>query len=287
MKTCSKFPRNKAVLAASVVFASFAAPRAEAIAVDNELVVLVDAYAGQDLSFDTVLDGIAQSFERQSFVDSVVSGPNGRIAATVVFFNSNTQTGLTEGIPWMELSSSADLLNFASTIRTLTGAVLGNVNYSNAISEGAALIAGSGNEGTLGQLTFIDDGTGFFSQEPAAARTARDAALSSSVDVINAVVYDTQDTLSTIETYYNDNIVGGAGGTLATVNSPTVPLPNGLTGALDGSVAGKSEASEAAIADSIANAVTSPTIAAAAVPEPSSFLLLAASGFGFLIRRKR
>ena len=280
------FPNCKAALAASVVLASVAAPRAEAVLVDNEIVLLVDAQAIGADDFNLILENVAQSFEQQSFIDGVAEGANGSIAATLVLFNSNN--GETIGIPWMQLSSSSDLLNFADSVRNVTNATpFGNTSYAGAISTGAAQIANSIYEGSIGQLTVIDDGTGFFEVDEAGTQAARDAALASSVDVINAVVFDAEFQEDRIEGYYSANVVGGQGGTVTAVASPLVSLDGGLLG---GPTLGRTAEAEAAIADSIASAVTSPTVDAAAlsnVPEPSSVLLLLGSGIGFLVRRKR
>ena len=264
---------RKALFMASAMFVSLAATQAEAVAVDTELVLLVDAQSSSPASFDVILEGVAQAFEQQSFVDSVATGPNGKIAATLIFFNSDG--GENVRIPWMELSSAADLQGFADSVRNVVDLNPGgNVSYASAISTGAAQTASTAFEGSVRQLTVIDDGNGFFGAQPSATQSARDAALSSSVDVINAVIFDVQGSLSRAEDYYNNNIVGGPGGTV-----DAIPFPaNGQ----------RSPELTAAIESSITNAITAPTIAAAAaVPEPSSVLLILGSGLAFLVRRRR
>ena len=273
MKSCSSFPHWKVFLTAAVLSTSLGALRVEAVAVDTELVVLVDAQASLPFDFDLILEGVAQAFEQQSFIDSVVGGPNGRIAATLILFNSNN--GETVGIPWMELSSAQDLTNFAGSVRNVSNATpFGGVDYAGAISEGAAQIASSAFEGAVRQLTIIDDGTGFFGPNRSGTQAARDAALASSVDVINAVVFDAQFQVDTVEEYYNTNVVGGPGGTVDVVASSQGGI--------------RSSAVSSAIEASITSAVTTPTVAAAAaVPEPSSLFLILGSGLTLLVRRKR
>lgn len=245
---------------------------AQAVDVDTEMVILVDAQTYSQPDFDLILEGVAQAFEQQDFINSVAAGPFGKIAATVILFNSNN--GETVGIPWMELSSSADLQNFASTVRNMSNPTpYGNVSYAGAISEGAAQIASSVYEGSLRQMTLIDDGTGFYAASPSATQVARDAALASSVDVINAVVFDAQYQVGTVENYYNANVIGGAGGDVTVVGSPQGGP--------------KSAAITAAIESSITTAVSSPTITTSAVPEPSSLLLFAVAGLGLFGYRRR
>lgn len=277
MTTVTRTSRWKRLSALVSLCATLTATQAHAINVDTELVLLVDAQTFNQSDFDLILDGVAQSFEQQTFIDSVAAGPFGRIAATVVLFNSNN--GETIGIPWMELSSPADLQNFATSVRNLPNPTpFGNVSYAGAISTGAAQIASSAFDGTLRQLTLIDDGTGFFEANPTGTRAARDTALASSVDVINAVVFDAAFRVDAVETFYNDNIVGGPGGSVTVVESPQGGP--------------KSAAFTAEIGASIVSAATTPTVDAAAVsanaiPEPSSVFLVVTAGLGILAHRRR
>ena len=248
-------------------------PKVQAIEVDTELVVLVDT-AADSSDFDLIIESVARSFEQQSFIDSVAAGANGSIAASLILFNVSNNESVSVSIPWMELSSAADLQNFANTVRGVQRLNVGNVSYANAIAEGAAEIASSVFEGTTSQLTVIDDGSGFFEAQPAATRAARDVALASSVDVINAIVFDVAFQVNTVENYYNDNVVGGLNGSVVAIDSPQggpKPLED-----LD------------AIEDAISFQITDSTVTnVSAVPEPSSSLLLIASSLGLLARRKR
>lgn len=270
MKTCSLLPCLKPVFACLALLIGPFVQSAQAIDVDTELVVLVDAQTYSQPDFDLILEGVAQSFEQQSFIDAVAAGTHGKIAASLVLFNSNN--GQTVGIPWMELSSSADLQGFADTVRNVSNPTpYGNVSYAGAITEGAAQIASSIYEGTVRQLTLIDDGTGFYAANPAATQTARDAALASSADVINAVIFDVQYQEATAENYYNNNVIGGANGSVAVIGSPQ-------GGA-------KSAAVTAAIESAIVTQITTETLSN--VPEPSALFLLALSGLSLLARRRQ
>ncbi|GHC64846.1 DUF1194 domain-containing protein [Roseibacillus persicicus] len=254
------------VLALSVT--AMAAP------VDSEILILVDGQTFSQNSFDLMMEGVAQAFEQQGFIDSVASGPYGKIASSVLIFNAN---GTSTAIPWMEMSSSSDLQTFANAVRNVSAPFsFGGISYVDAISSGAASIASSTFEGTLSQMTVIEDGGFFlFSDGPSEVQAARDTALSSGVDVINSVVYNAAGRQAAIESYYESNVVsGGVNGEVAVVGS--IPFVN------------PSPAVSAAIQSSIANSVTNPTIAAAqAVPEPSSMLLVSLSGLAMLSRRRR
>lgn len=135
-----------------------------------------------------------------------------------------------------------------------------------------ASIANSAFTGTQSQITMIDDGTGFYKVVPGQTKKARNAALASGVDVINAVVFDAQYQVSTVEDYYEKNIVSSAS------NLAVLATPQGGS---------KSAAELSAISDALEVAITSQTIAAAPVPEPSSALLLSLGLFGLASRRRR
>ena len=137
----------------SGLLAPLVASQAQAIDVDTELVILVNAQTAPTSDFDYIMEGVAQTFEQQSFIDSVVAGPHAKISAMVLFFNANGGAGEVVGIPWMELSSAADMQTFADNARAVAAPSLGwNVNYASAITEGAAQLASSVYQGSLRQM---------------------------------------------------------------------------------------------------------------------------------------
>ncbi|GHC54544.1 hypothetical protein GCM10007100_21220 [Roseibacillus persicicus] len=265
----SSFPLRRLWIAAVAAF-TFEKAHSQ-IQVDTEMVILVDAQTYSQSDFNLILEGVAQSFESQNFINAVAAGQYGKIAASVVLFNSNG--GETVGVPWMELSSANDLQGFASTVRGMSNPTpWGNASYASAITTGAAQIASSAFAGTVRQLSIIDDGTGFWAVQPANTQTARDTALASSVDVINALVFDVQYQVATVENYYNNNVVsGGPNGTVTAVASPQ---------------GGAKPASDTqSILLGISNTLAGPTVTA--VPEPSSAALaILALSWGMLRRRR-
>ena len=247
--------------------------------VDSEIVILVDAQTFSAGSFDLALEGVARAFEQQSFVDSVASGPFGAVAASVLVFGSN---GTTTEVPSTNLSSESDLSIFADAVRSVTQPPsFGTISYVDAISTAAASLAASSAEGTLRQLTVIEDGAFFlFNNTAAEISAARDVALANSFDVINSVVYNAGVTggarADAIEGFYNANVVGGGPGGEVEV----------VTGSLFGAPAG---AVGEEIANTIAAQVSQPTVEAvtlASVPEPST-LFLGGLSFAVLLVRRR
>lgn len=254
-----------------IVFGALASVQiASAVNVDREILILVDAQTSSSSDFDLIMEGVATSFENQSFLTAVANGAYGSIASSLIFFNAG---GEQTALPWIQLSSAADLQSYATAIRSLvqpsTG---GNVNYASAISTAAASIASSAFTGTQSQITIIDDGTGFYKAVPGQTKKARNAALASGVDVINAVVFDAQYQVAAVEDYYEKNIVDSA---------------SSLTVVASAQGGAKSAAENAAISNALVQAVTSQTIAAAPVPEPTASLLLSLGLLGLLARRKR
>ena len=123
--------------------------------VDSEIVILVDGQTFSQDSFDFMLEGVAQAFEQQSFIDSVTGGPYGTIAASVMVFVAG---GTSTAIPWMEMSSAEDLQSFAASVRSIARPFsFGLISYVDAISAGAASIASSTAEGAIQQMTIVED----------------------------------------------------------------------------------------------------------------------------------
>lgn len=250
--------------------AAFAAP------VDSEILILVDGQTFSNASFDLMLEGVAQAFEQQSFIDSVTGGPFGSIAASVMVFGSG---GTTTAVSWMELSNATELQNFATSVRSITPPPsFGTISYVDAISSGAASIAASTAEGTFKQISIIEDGGFFlFSDTGAEVQAARDAALAGGVDVINSVVYNAAGREAVIQNYYDANVVsGGQGGEVDVIGGSNFGAPGGAL----------AENIEANISSNLSQ----PTIDSnnlASVPEPSAAFLGALSCLALLTRRRR
>ncbi len=241
-----------------------------ATAVDTELVLLVDAQTYSQSDFTLILESIASTFEQQAFQDAVLGGSTGKLAASVMLFNS---PGEQVALNWTELTSTLQLQNFANSVRSISYPNAGgNVSYASALTSAAAQLDNNSFTGSNRQITLIDDGTGFYAAGPSATQAARNAALATSADVINAIVFDAQYSEAAVTSYYNANIVS-PGGTLAVVSTPQGGPKN--------------TAQINAVIAAVAGTVGSPTATAtAAIPEPSALSLL---GLGSLLilRRRR
>lgn len=249
--------------------AGLPAATCEADNVDTQLVILVDAQTYSQSDFNLILDSVAKSFEKTDFQTAVMQGMYGKMASSVMLYNL---PGQQVALNWTELTTQQDFLNFASSVRSIaypnTG---GNVSYASAISAAAAHISSSSSQGTTQQITLIDDATGFWQVDPTGTKAARDAAIASGVDIINAIVFDAAYQESAVNSYYATNIVSP--------NSSVTVLSTPQGGP-------KSAADLGLVSDSISGSVTGPAIAA--VPEPAAAgLALLGSLLGITRRRRK
>ncbi|RYD21218.1 MAG: DUF1194 domain-containing protein [Verrucomicrobiaceae bacterium] len=240
-------------------------------AVDTELVLLVDAQTYSQSDFTLILESIAKSFEQQAFQEAVLGGTLGKMAASVILFNA---PGEQVRVPWIQLSSTLDLNNFAQSVRSISYPNAGgNISYSSAINTAASQLASNQFQGSTRQITLIDDATGFWAADPAGTLAARNAALATSADVINAIVFDAQYSESAVNSFYGNNVVSPGTGNLAVVSTPQG--------------GNKSLAQIQSVITSVVGTVSQPTVVAtASVPESSSLILLGLGSFVAFRRRR-
>lgn len=233
--------------------------------------LLVDAQTYSQNDFNLILESVASSFEQPSFQDAVINGQTGKMAASVWLYNlSGEQVGLS----WTELTNVADMVSFAQSVRSIAypnGG--GNVSYASALTTAANELATNNYTGSIRQVTLIDDATGFWAADASGTQAARNAALASGVDVINAIAFDAQWQESTVTGFYNANFVS-PGGNVSVVSSPQGGP--------------KSAAQIDAIITAVSGNIMVPTMTATkavnVVPEPSSLTLI---GLGSLLALRR
>ncbi len=243
--------------------------QAHAIAVDQELVLLVDVSQSglNKKDFDSLLGSYASAFSSPQILNSIQSGQYGRIAVSLMLYGGPSVQQV--GIPWMSIANASDAALFTSRAS--------NVNRPNAAgfpAVSSALDAASESFGTEtkqlsngfeSSLQIIDVVTAV---EPAAANAqgdsdARDGAISSGVDIINSIAVGNK--AAAIATYFELNVVGS--------NVPGVVATSSSSGTIN-----------AALAQSISNSLTANITA---VPEVSSAVALLLSGCLALTRRRR
>jgi hypothetical protein len=249
--------------------------QAAAESVDSELLLLVDSTQRglNNRDFNELLDGYADAFASSDVLNAIQSGIYGKIAVSLMFFgNASTQV---VGIPWMSIGNAAEAQTFALLLRAIDRpASPGTIQVDDALLAAIPFFgtetgaAGNGFESTA-QIVEVVAATTPAGGSTAGVPSARDQALASGVDVINAIAVGKQ--AGTMEAYYASNVIGGeAGGVVATSSSSA--LDGSLSGFLSGRVSGQVTA----------GAMESLT----SVPEPSSWIALV-SGMGLLILRRR
>jgi hypothetical protein len=250
-------------------------PRVEAVDVDSELVLLVDI-TPRGLNrgeFDLVMESYATAFTSSQVLDSIQAGTYGRIAVSLMFYgNASTQQ---VGIPWMMIGSATEAEQFAALARGVTRPFsIGSPSISAAVQAASLSFGtetGGADNGFESSTQIIEVAAATVPTGPSAAgvTAARDSALASGVDLINAMTLGNR--AAAIESYYATNLIGGeAGGVVATSTSSTVD--GGLASLLGSHVSGSIDGGASA--------------SISAVPEPSAALGLL-SGLALLLVRRR
>lgn len=254
--------------------------KVQAITVDNELLILIDATQnGLSVNqFDRLMDGYSTAFTSSAVMDSIQSGAYGRIAVSMAFFgNSNSYS---VGIPWMLIENSSQAQQFANLIQSvIRPAFTGGSNVAAALTSAAFTFGtetGGASNAFESEVQMIEVAA---SRVPTASAAAATAAASNivraaGVDQINSVAVGNQATTDAIDAFYSANVIGST-----IPNAPATSSASTLSAA----------ALNANITNSINNSVQTGAAVSVitAVPEPNSALVLAAGVLLLLKRRKR
>ncbi len=279
MKQNRKYKKNHIkLLAAAGVSLGISSLNATAQeSVDTELLLLVDVSGSVDNSeYSLMMDGYEAAFNSASLVDSIQSGPIGSIAVALMFWSGDNQQ--TMGVDWTHVTDLASSQSFASLIAATTRPYSGSTAIGSAIDAGTAEFGtetGNVENGFSSNAQIIDiSGDGEDNATPPAGdraanvRAARDASIASGVDMINALPIGNAG--GDLVGYYEDNVLAGSAGGVAAFAQPTATFSD-VSASLQLKVA-----KELAAGGDIA-----------AVPEPSSTMLVGISGMLFILRRKR
>ena len=260
------------------IAAVFSPTRSQALAVDSEIVLLVDVVRPEMSNgmFNQLMNSYASTFTSTQFLDSIQSGVTGSIAVSVMFYGgSNLQT---TAVPWMSIGNATDAQTFASLIQSATRP--STFDYSNpATALDAATTsfgsetggASNGFESSVQIIEIASSGIPSNSMAAATAATAASSAnaLASGVDLINSVAHGTF--ANSINNFYAANVIGSTlPGVIATssIAANNGALPSSINAALNASVQ-----------NGAAGSIN-------AVPEPSSLVALLPASL-LLLRRRR
>ena len=278
--------RNKATkLLASVItgFGISSMGASAQIAVDTELLLLVDVSGSVDTNeYNLMIEGYAAAFNNGNFIEDIQSGAVGSIAVGLMFWSGAEQQTLAVG--WTEISDLASSQAFATLIENTVRPYNGSTALGSALDAGAASFGtetGYADNGFTSSAQIIDvSGDGEDNATPPAGdralnvRNARDAAIASGVDVINALPIGNAG--GDLVGYFEDNVIAGSAGGVAAFAQPTATFADVET-SLELKLA-----REITQGSNVSNGIT-----VAAVPEPSSTFLIGLSGMLFIWRRKR
>jgi hypothetical protein len=277
----SRFPssalRPWLAMSLGIALACGLSTRADAVAVDSELMFLVDiTQTGMNnQQFDKLMDSYAASMTSSQVLNSIQSGAAGRIAVSMVFYGGAFTQSV--GVPWMSIGSMAEAQQFANIVSNLTRPIsLTSPSISAALEYATQRFgtetggASNGFESAVQVVEVVTAGLPVF-PIPAADQAARNAALASGVDIINSIAVGNRS--NTVENYFASNVVGGSvGGVQGSSGRSMINnnLDSFLATHFESTVDGGAEVSQAV-----------------AVPEPTSLVSsLAAAGF-LLFRRRR
>lgn len=248
--------------------------QADAVAVDSELVLLVDITQRglNSHEFEDVMNGYAAAMTSSQVLDSIGSGAQGKIAVSLVFYG-NALTHVV-GIPWMMVSNAAEAKHFADLARDLYRPISINspsidtaLNFATDHFGTETGGKSNGFESTV-QIIEVTAASLPLFPNPAAVKEARNDALASGVEVINAVAVgnSTRD----IKKFYESNVVGGE-----------------LAGVAGSSTSAKAnDALGKFLSSDLAASIEDGGTATMSVPEPSGAVLISSAGF-LLLRRRR
>lgn len=194
--------------------------RVDAAAVDTELLLLVDVTKSVSGSeFSLMMSGYADAFESSDIIRSLENGRIGSIAAAMVFYGDKNSQEV--GVDWMEISNAVEAQAFADVLRgTVRPFDKNKTSIANALDFAVPLFGtetggvANGYESTEQRILVTGEGVDDHSSKTGGSRDltvagARDAALASGVDVINAL---TVGAAGSVDAYFEQYVVGGSVG---------------------------------------------------------------------------
>ncbi len=190
--------------------------RADAVAVDVELVLAVDVSESMDPEeFAIQRAGYVAALRHPDFARAALSGPNGRIALS--YFEWAGTVRLQAVVPWQVIDDDASARAFAEMLEALPAGVFRSTSISAALDFGASSIETNGFDGTRRVLDISGDGPNNFGGPVV---QARDAAVSHGI-VINGlpILIRPSPIYPAIDRYYAECVTGGPGSFVLPIRS--------------------------------------------------------------------
>ncbi len=195
---------------------------ASAVPVDLELLFMNDvsgSITAGDFAFQKA--GYAAAFRDADLIDQIQNGAIGKIAVSVAFFAGS----VAQTVPWTIIEDVASGEAFAQIIEAATRPSVGfNDNTSVSLTTSLGFFDGNGIEGTRSVIDIVTEGaqdvSGCSESNPVCLplQDARDNALASGIDQINALLLDDRDFFGNdpedqidAVSYAETNMIGGDG----------------------------------------------------------------------------
>lgn len=176
--------------------------------VDVELVLAVDMSGSMDMEEAEIQrSGYIAAITHPDFVNAVRAGLHGRIALSYFEWAGNVNE--TSLVNWQVIEDGGDAANFAALIASRPFATRRGTSISNALAYGNRLIETGSHEGLRRVIDVSGDGPNNMGPP---VGPARDAAVSAGI-VVNGLAILVRPSLSggTLDRYYADCVIGGAG----------------------------------------------------------------------------
>lgn len=256
--------------------AGFSPGNAGAVAVDSELLLLVDIVRPEmnNGMFNQLMNSYASTVTSSQFLNSIQAGVTGQIAVSLMFYGGSTEQFT--AVPWMSIGNASDAQTFANLVQNISRPT--TYAYSNpatALDAGAASFGdetggtANGYESAVQIIEVASSGIPTNSMATATATSSANA-LASGVDLINSVAHGFF--ANSVNTFYANNVIGS---NLPGVNATSSIAAN--NGALSPTISAALTASVQTGASGSINAV----------PEPSTLMSLLPASLLILRRRRR
>ncbi len=250
--------------------------QARAVAVDSEIVLLVDAARPglSQTSYTRLMSSYATAFTSNQILTSIQSGSTGRIAVSLMFYGTTSSQRV--GIPWMMIGNLSQAEDFATMSRNLAfpTTLTGTADVGSALTAATRTFGtetgntGNGYESAV-QIIEVATSRSPITRLRNSAISNSDNALASGVDLINSMILGTGK--AAVSSFYQTNVIGS---TLSGINATSSigQLNNTLSTSMRGQ-----------LTRTIQSGATS---SAAAIPEPSTWLTMLPAAI-FIWKRKR
>ncbi len=192
---------------------AFSVSNAQAVPVDLELALLVDVSGSVDSGeYALQKTGYINAFMDATIQANIASLTNGIAVTYIEWSGASSQA---QQVGWTLITDAASANAFAAAIGATSRASSGNTAPGSAINYAVPLFT-NGYEGDRLVIDVSGDGS---QNEGASTSAARDAALLAGIDAINGLPILGSE--ANLDTWYQNNIVGGATGFLTVASSFT------------------------------------------------------------------